>query len=143
MQLNKPGASNQYVLAFDLGTSGAKVGLVNFQGKVISSASERYETLFLPNEGAEQTPTDWWAVTAAATRQVIHDAKVFPSEILAIGTTNQWSVTLPVDENGRPLMNAISWMDGRGGKYNRQDFPAKRRKTTHLRPHVSTVPGKL
>ena len=120
MQENHIEANNQYVLAFDLGTSGVKVGLVNLQGKVVASASGRYETNFLPNGGAEQNPEDWWSLTTAAVRQVIHEAKVNPSEILAIGTTSQWSVTLPVDEDGTPLMNAISWMDGRGGKYNSQ-----------------------
>jgi xylulokinase len=31
-----------------------------------------------------------------------------------------WSVTLPVDENGEPLMHVMSWMDGRGAPYNRE-----------------------
>jgi xylulokinase len=41
-----------------------------------------------------------------------------PEDILAIATTSQWSVTVAVDDQANPLMNAISWMDTRGGKYN-------------------------
>jgi xylulokinase len=31
-----------------------------------------------------------------------------------------WGVTVAVDERGQPLMNAMSWMDVRGAKYNRE-----------------------
>jgi xylulokinase len=43
-----------------------------------------------------------------------------PAAIVAVAVTSMWSVTLPVDENGEPLMNVISWMDGRGAPYNRE-----------------------
>ena len=46
--------------------------------------------------------------------------RVSPAAIIAIAVTSMWSVTLPVDENGEPLMNVMSWMDGRGAPYNRE-----------------------
>jgi len=33
--------------------------------------------------------------------------------------TTQWSVTVPVDQQGHALSNAISWLDTRGGRHNR------------------------
>jgi xylulokinase len=113
---NEP--SEKYVLAVDLGTGGPKVGLVDQWGRVICSASSHAPTLFLPDGGVEHDPAEWWSAIKTCTRRVIQDAGVSPFTILAVAVTSMWSVTLPVDENGQPLMNALSWMDGRGGPYN-------------------------
>ncbi len=110
--------TQKYVIAIDVGTSGTKVGLVNLDGKVVASVSGRYETHFLPNGGVEQVPDEWWQVVTNGVKKVISDSGARSDEIIAIGVTSQWSVTVAVDEQGDPLMNAISWMDSRGGKYN-------------------------
>jgi xylulokinase len=114
-KVDKP--TQKYVIAIDVGTSGTKVGVVNQDGKVVAYASGRYETRFLPNSGVEQIPAEWWQVVTSGVKQVIKESGVSPGEIVAIGTS-QWAVTVAVDEHGDPLMNAISWMDSRGGKYN-------------------------
>jgi xylulokinase len=110
--------SQKCVLAIDVGTSQTKVGVVNQDGKMVASAGGRYETRFLPNGGAEQVPAEWWELVTESAKQVIKESGVSAGEIVAIGTTSQWSVTVAVDEQGEALMNAISWMDSRGGKYN-------------------------
>ncbi|MFZ0532112.1 MAG: FGGY-family carbohydrate kinase [Anaerolineales bacterium] len=110
--------TKKYVIAIDVGTSGTKVGLVNQDGKVVAYAGGRYETHFLPNGGAEQVPADWWQVISSGVKQVVKESGVAPDKIAAIGTTSQWGVTVAADEHGEPLMNAISWMDSRGGKYS-------------------------
>jgi xylulokinase len=111
-------STQKYVIAIDVGTSGTKVGLVNLDGKVVAFTSGRYETHFLPNGGVEQDPEEWWQVITNGVKQVIKESGASPGEIVAIGVTSQWSVTVAVDEHAEPLMNAISWMDSRGGKYN-------------------------
>jgi xylulokinase len=111
-------ATQKYVIAIDVGTSGTKVGLVNLDGNVVAAASGRYETAFLPDGGVEQVPDEWWQVVSNGVKQVIKESGASPEEIVAIGVTSQWAVTVAVDEQGDPLMNAISWMDTRGGKYN-------------------------
>ena len=112
--------SSKYILVIDLGTGGPKVGLVDQQGKVTAGTSAQVQVFFLPNGGAEHDPAEWWSTITACMKKVIQSSGVSPMSIIAIAVTSMWSVTLPVDENGEPLMNAISWMDGRGGRYNRQ-----------------------
>ncbi len=112
--------SGKYVLAIDLGTGGPKVGLVNQQGQVVGSASAPVQLFFLPDGGAEHDAAEWWVTIAASVKKVLQTSGVSPDSIVAIAVTSMWSVTLPVDENGEPLMNAMSWMDGRGAPYNRQ-----------------------
>ncbi|MCP4577527.1 MAG: xylulose kinase, partial [Deltaproteobacteria bacterium] len=48
-------------------------------------------------------------------------------QIVGICCDSQYFLTVPVNEHAEPLMNAVSWMDTRGGKYNRElmkGFPA-------------------
>jgi xylulokinase len=108
---------NKYILCIDLGTSGPKVSIVNTQGEVLMHEFESTPTTFLPNGGAEQKPSDWWNGVKTAAKRLLARRLVPAEDILAISITSQWSTTVAVDKNGRPLMNAISWMDTRGAKY--------------------------
>ena len=112
--------SSKYVLAIDLGTGGPKVGLVDQEGRVASSASAPVQLFFLSDGGAEHDPAEWWSTITACAKKVIRESGVPSAAIIAIAVTSMWSVTLPVDENGEPLMNVMSWMDGRGAPYNRE-----------------------
>jgi xylulokinase len=110
----------KYVLAIDLGTGGPKVGLVDQTGRVICSASAPVQVFFLAGGGVEHDPAEWWSQIMSCTKKVISESAVPPAAVLAIAVTSMWSVTVPVDQNGEPLMNAVSWMDERGGPYNRR-----------------------
>ncbi|MGA7604568.1 MAG: FGGY family carbohydrate kinase, partial [Anaerolineales bacterium] len=102
---------NKYILCIDLGTSGPKVSLVNALGEVLMHEFEPTPMYFLPNGGAEQKPGDWWNAVKTAAKRLIARRLVPAQDIIAISITSQWSTTVAVDKNGRPLMNAISWMD--------------------------------
>lgn len=115
-----PSPARRYVLAVDLGTSGLKIGLVDDGGHVVASAFERTSMLLGPDGAAEQDPEAWWQAVVRLTRAVIARAAVSPEAVVAVGCTGQWAVTVPVDAAGEVLMNAVSWMDRRGGPYNRR-----------------------
>jgi len=116
-----------YVLAIDLGSGGPKVGIVSESGEVVASAVEKTSMYLLPNGGAEQDPEEWWQAVARASRKVVLESGLPPERIVAVGCTTQWSVIVPVDEAGKPLMNAVHWLDTRGAPYNRaisKGFPS-------------------
>jgi len=120
-------AGASYVLTIDLGSGGPKAGLVSASGEVVAVAARKSDTLFLPNGGAEQDPNQWWQGALAAAKEVLATAHVSKKAVRAIACTSQWSVTVAVDANGDALMNAVCWMDTRGGKYNRaltRGFPS-------------------
>src|SRR5512136_2146144 len=110
-------ATRKYVLAIDLGTGGPKVGLVDQAGRVACSARAPVRVIFLPDDGVENDPAEWWTTITSCTKQVIQESGVSPDQIIAIGVTSCWSVLVAVDEQGEPLMNALSWMDLRGSPY--------------------------
>lgn len=105
------------VLAWDLGTSGAKAGLVSPSGEVLGSEFEPTELLLFPGGGAEQRPDDWWNGLCRATERLLARELVPRASIAAIGVTAQWSGTVAVDAAGRALMNAVIWMDSRGAEH--------------------------
>jgi len=109
--------ADKYILAIDLGTGGPKVALVSMQGELVDHEFEETRLILLPEGGAEQSPQEWWeAIDKAAKRLLMK--KLVPSEdIVAIICTGQWSGTVPVDEGGNALGNAIIWMDARGAPY--------------------------
>ena len=112
--------AEKYILAIDLGTSGPKVALYSAKGELIGCEFESVPLILLPNGGAEQDPQDWWSSIQKATHRLLGRNLIDPLLITAIGCTTQWSGTVAVDEHGKPLMNAIIWMDSRGAPYVQQ-----------------------
>ena len=114
--------SHRYILAVDLGTSGAKVALVGIDGRVAAWEFEPLELIVLPGGGAEQRPDDWWRATVAATRRLLarHDGPA--AEVAAVCCSTQGEGTVPVDQTGAPLSNCILWMDMRGAPHLRRQF---------------------
>jgi xylulokinase len=108
------------VLAFDLGTSGPKVGLVSSDGEVLGWEFEPCELHLLPSGGAEQDPNEWWAATRAAALRLLARNLAPTSAISALACTAQWSGTVAVGRDGQPLMRAVMWMDTRGAPYVRR-----------------------
>jgi len=106
--------NDQYVLAVDLGTSGCKAALVSTRGQVAGWEFEGVETLLFPNGGAEQDPHAWWNAFLRVAKKLIGQGRVPTGQIIAICCSSQGECTVPVDAAGRPLMNAILWMDARG-----------------------------
>jgi xylulokinase len=109
----------KYILAIDLGSGGPKVILFSERGELVASASRRTETILTPDGGGEQDPECWWQSITSAVQEILAARPAPIDDIAAIACTTQWSVTVPVDQHGRHLMNAIHWTDTRGAPYTR------------------------
>lgn len=112
--------SARYVLAFDLGSSSIKAAIVSDGGEVLACTAEPVITQIRPHGGAEQDPEAWWESVLRTGRQAIAQSGVPPQNIIAVACDSQWSLALPVDAACKPLMNAVHWLDTRGGIYNRR-----------------------
>ena len=113
-------ADQKYILSIDLGTSGSKTALVSVHGEVIDFDYQAVPLYLLEGGGAEQNPQDWWDAIMATSKRLLSRGSVNPDNIVAIAASTQWAGTVPVDRDGRPLMNAVIWMDMRGSKYVRE-----------------------
>ena len=110
----------KYILAIDHGTSGPKPAIVSVYGDVVDWTF-REVPLYLPEPGAaEQDPQDWWRGIIEGSKELIEKRRIDPKDIIAVSNTSQWSGTIPIDENGKELMNCIIWMDTRGAEQMRK-----------------------
>jgi xylulokinase len=107
----------KYILAIDLGTSGSKTAIVSIYGEVVDFDFEEVPLILLPNGGAEQKPDDWWNAIMTTSKRLLARGSVNPDNIVAVVASTQWAGTVAVDREGRPLMNAVIWLDMRGAKY--------------------------
>jgi xylulokinase len=113
-------ASEDHLLAVDLGTSAVKVALVSARGEIADADVEPTSTTTLPDGGVEQSPEHWWLAIAAGARRLVERGAVPPERIVGVNIDAHWSGTVPVDRELRPLMNAIIWMDARGAAQARR-----------------------
>ena len=112
----------KYILAVDLGTSGAKVALIGIDGRVAAWESEPVALRVLAGGGAEQAPDDWWRALVAAARRLLARHAGPASDVAAVCCSTQGEGTVPVDREGRALMDCILWMDMRGAPHLRRQF---------------------
>ena len=109
--------NEKYVLAIDIGTSSTKSALICTDGKIVDMESEENRLVLFADGGAEQDPDQWWQAIEKTCKRLLAKKLVSVDDIIAISCTGQWSGTVAVDRDGRPLMNAVIWMDSRGRRY--------------------------
>ncbi len=105
-----------YILSIDIGTSGAKVMLLNTGSKKLSACSVSYPTSN-PAPGAfQQNPQDWWKAVCEAIPQLLKSEKVSAEDIGAIGVDGvSWTPVL-LNAEGNVLDEAPLWYDTRSSE---------------------------
>ncbi|WP_224367614.1 xylulokinase [Hyalangium versicolor] len=112
-----PNGDNPSILSIDLGTSAVKVALITTRGAILAGDEEPLPLSLLPEGGAEQDPESWWSAIVRATRRLLERGDVSPGDVVGVNVGTQWSGTVAVDEQGKPLHPAILWMDSRGASH--------------------------
>ena len=108
--------SKRLLLGIDSGTSGCKLTVFDFEGRVVAAATGNYHTDYSKTGYAEQDASAWWKIICQEIHNLIAVQKVDPKDIAAIGTAGISWVCLPVDRNGVPLRKALIWLDRRSEK---------------------------
>lgn len=100
----------KFVLAIDQGTTGSTVALMDARGKLRASVNYEFPQMYPKPGWVEHRPADIWASVGKAIRAIFRKGICKPSEIVAIGITNQRETSLLWDNrSGEPLNNAIVW----------------------------------
>jgi len=98
-----------YTLGIDIGTYESKGVLVCAgTGAIVAQAAHPHEML-VPRPGwAEHRPEeDWWGDTVRVIRQLMSGSGIGPDQIAALAVSAIGPCMLPVDADGRPLMNGV------------------------------------
>lgn len=112
----------QYVVTYDVGTSGVKTCIYAIDESItlIASDMEGYSLTILDGGGAEQEPTDWWQAMCRTTRKLLQSHDIAAEQISGISFCAQMQGLVLVDKKGHPLRRAMSYMDSRAVREHRE-----------------------
>jgi xylulokinase len=95
-------------LGIDIGTFESKGVLVDGEGRIVASASKPHKMLVpQPGWAEHRADEDWWDDFVYLSNTLIARSGAAPSDIKAVATSAIGPCMLPVDVDGRPLMNAV------------------------------------
>lgn len=99
-----------FVLAIDQGTTGSTVALMDARGKLRGSVNYEFPQIYPQPGWVEHRPQDIWESVGKSIRAIFRKKICKPTDIVAIGITNQRETSLLWDrDSGEPLNNAIVW----------------------------------
>jgi len=100
-------------LGIDLGTSAAKVVVVDEQQAVRASVEVPLAIRHPAPLASEQDCNSWWLAVASALDRIAATAPDAMAEVAAIGLSGQMHATVLLDAADRPIRPAMLWNDGR------------------------------
>lgn len=100
----------QYIMAIDQGTTSSRAIIFNKKGEIVSLAQKEFSQFFPQPGWVEQNANEIWTSVLAVMTESLELKEIQPSEINAIGITNQRETTIIWDKHtGRPIYPAIVW----------------------------------
>jgi glycerol kinase len=103
-----------FVGAVDQGTTSTRFMIFDHSGNEVGKHQLEHEQI-LPQAGwVEHNPVEIWERTASVIRTAMNKQGLGPSDLAALGITNQRETTVVWNrKTGRPYYNAIVWQDTR------------------------------
>ena len=77
------------LLGIDIGTTGAKVILLEENGSISANVTEEYETSTPSPLWSEQQPADWWEAGCAGVKRALDASGTNNSQIKGVGVSGQ------------------------------------------------------
>ena len=103
----------QYLLSIDVGTTSVKVGILGVNGQLKEISTQEY-VLSTPSCNRVELPVDvYWLACKKGISEVLKRSGVKVEAITALSISSQGETLIPVDKKGRPLRDAIVWLDTR------------------------------
>ncbi len=101
------------VLAIDIGTTALKAALYDRTGVLLAETTREYDLLTPRPDWVEMGCETYWSTLRASLCDLWSDPAVDPRAVAALGISAQGETLVPVDASGRPLRDAIVWLDNR------------------------------
>ena len=107
-------AKSGAVLAIDQGTTSSRAIVFGAELALQGLAQREFAQHYPASGWVEHDPEDIWRTTVETARQALAAAKLNPSDIAAIGITNQRETCVIWDRRtSQPIHRAIVWQDRR------------------------------
>lgn len=99
-----------YILALDQGTTSSRAILFDHDGRIVHLAQKEFTQRFPKPGWVEHDANEIWMSVQSVIAQVFSETGIDPSQIAAIGITNQRETTVVWEKDtGRPIYHAIVW----------------------------------
>lgn len=100
----------KYILALDQGTTTSRAILFDHNAKILCSLNEEFPQYYPQQGWVEHDAMEIFSSQLNVMKKTIEKAQISPSQIAAIGITNQRETVVLWDKNtGEPVHNAIVW----------------------------------
>ena len=106
----------EYFVGIDLGTSSVRAVAVDASGQTVAAGQCEYDIKKPELDRAEQDMNQLWESTVLAIRQMLDEKPGIKDQIGGIGFSGQMHGLVMVDQDIRPIGNAIIWADQRTGE---------------------------
>ncbi|TFG59161.1 MAG: hypothetical protein E4H36_14315, partial [Spirochaetales bacterium] len=105
-----------HIISVDLGTTAIKLALFDEAGKLIAKSNQEY-ALLTPTTLAVELPVEtYWNSFKLGIKEALEKSGVSPASIKAFGISAQGETLIVTGRDGKPLRNAIVWLDNRAQK---------------------------
>ena len=108
----------KYIMALDSGTTSNRCILFDQSGRVCSIAQKEFTQIFPQPGWVEHDADEIFSTQLEVAKQALQNIGAVPSDIAAIGITNQRETTVVWNKyTGKPICNAIVWQCRRTAAY--------------------------
>ncbi|BBI32236.1 glycerol kinase GlpK [Cohnella abietis] len=102
--------SDTYILSLDQGTTSTRAIIFDHDGHIVGIAQRPIKQIYPQPGWVEHDPIEIWESVREVMDEVFISASIKPSQIAAIGITNQRETAVVWDKTtGQPIYNAVVW----------------------------------
>jgi xylulokinase len=106
--------NKENLIGIDIGSTNTKVMICNKKCEILANEAEENDIYYVSNlDWVEYDPNEWWGKVKILIKKCMSQAQIKSSSVAGIGISSLGATTVPVDEYGEPVYNAIPWSDGR------------------------------
>jgi len=103
----------EYFLSIDMGTTSVKVGIFGGDGQLRIMSTQEY-VLSTPSSDQVELPVNiYWSVCKRGIGEALKKSDIKATAVAALSICSQGETLIPVDKSGKPLRDAIVWLDTR------------------------------
>ena len=107
----------KYILSLDQGTTSSRAVAFDKHGRIAAKSQKEFNQIYPDSGWVEHDPMEILYSQFNSITQLFAQSDIEPSQIAAIGITNQRETTIVWDKNtGKPVYNAIVWQCRRTAK---------------------------
>lgn len=103
----------ELLVGLDIGTTALKIALFDPTGKLLAVSTQEYSLLTPKTNYVEEKPEIYWNAFLSGVDDLKRKYSIGKKDKIAMAISAQGETLFCLDQNGKPLSNAIVWMDNR------------------------------